>query len=88
MGKNAEQIDQLHKNAYDIYLPLVDDLCRRVVSEDELSHVLDYLLDFACNEKMLELYKRVCRKYLHIYPSCIKFYIEAYQKMWEEEPDR
>lgn len=25
----AEQIKQLHKKAYDIYLPLVDDVCRR-----------------------------------------------------------
>ena len=84
----AEQINQLHKNAYDIYLPLIDDLCRQEVPEDELSHVLDYLLDFACNEKTLELYKRVCRRNLHIYSSCIKFYVEAYQEMWEEELDR
>ena len=33
----AEQIKQLHKKAYDIYLPLVDDVCRREVSEKELS---------------------------------------------------
>ena len=55
----AEQIKQLHKKAYDIYLPLVDDVCRRKVSEMELSYLLDYLLDFACDEKMLELYKKV-----------------------------
>ena len=41
----AEQIKQLHKKAYDIYLPLVDDVCRRKVSEMELSYLLDYLLD-------------------------------------------
>ena len=33
----------------------------RTVSEAELSHLLDYLLDLACDEKILELYKRVCR---------------------------
>ena len=59
----AEQIKQLHKKAYDIYLPLVDDVCRRKVSEKELSYLLDYLLDFACDEKMLELYKKVFRRY-------------------------
>ena len=31
----AEQINKLHKEAYDIYLPLVDDVCRREVSEEE-----------------------------------------------------
>ena len=30
----AEQINQLHKKAYDIYLPLVEDVCSRKVSED------------------------------------------------------
>lgn len=79
----AEQIVQLHQKAYAVYLPLVEDVCSRIVPEDELSHLLDYLLDFACDEKMLGLYKRVCRKYLDVYPGCIKDYIEAYQEMWE-----
>ena len=81
----AEQINQLHQEAYDTYLPLVDDVCRREVSEKELSHLFDSLLDFACDEKILVLYKRVCRRYLYTYPNCIKFYIEAYRDMWEDE---
>lgn len=83
----AEQINQLHKKAYDIYLPLVDDVCRRKVSEEELSYFLDYLLDFACDEKMLDLYKKVCRTYLYVYPRCVKSYIDAYREMWEEEAE-
>lgn len=59
-------------------------MCSRIVSEDELSHLFDYLLDFACDEKILELYKRVCRRNLYVYPSYIKLYIEAYREMWEE----
>ena len=55
----------------------------RIVSEDELSHLLDYLLDFACDEKMLGLYKRVYRSIWMYIPVCIKDYIEAYQEMWE-----
>ena len=55
------------------------------MSEDELSHLLEYLLDFACDEKILKLYKRVCRRYLYVYPGGIKFYIEAYREMWEDE---
>ena len=35
-------------------------MCGRSAPEDELSHLLDYLLDFACDEKILGLYKRVC----------------------------
>ena len=81
----VEQIVQLHQKAYEVYLPLVEDVCNRTVSEDELAHLLDYLLDFVCAGKILGLYKRVCRRYLYIYPSCIKSYIEAYREMWEEE---
>ncbi len=84
----AEQIFQLKQKAYEVYLPLVEDVCNRIVSEDELAHLLDYLLDFACDEKILGLYKRVCRRYLYIYPSCIKSYVQAYRKMWEDEKER
>ena len=50
----AGQIVQLHQKAYEVHLPLVEDVCSRIVSEDELSHLFDYLLDFACDEKILE----------------------------------
>ena len=81
----AEQIVQLHQKAYEVYLPLVEDVCNRTASEDELSYLLDYLLDFACDEKMLGLYKKLCRRYLYVYPDCIRDYIEAYWEMWGEE---
>lgn len=83
----AEKISELYQEAYDVYLPLVEDVCSRKVSEEELSHLLDYLLDFACDVKVLGLYKRVCRRYLYIYPNCVNFYIEAYREMWKDEND-
>ena len=81
----AEKISKLYQEAYDAYLPMVEDVCSREVSENELSHLLDYLLDFTCDEKILGLHKKVCRRYLYVYPKCIKFYIEAHQEMWEDE---
>lgn len=81
----AEKISKLYQEAYDVYLPSVEDVCSRKVSEDKLSHLLDYLLDFARDEKILGLYKKACRRYLYVYPRCIKFYIEAYREMWEDE---
>lgn len=84
----AGKIAQLYQKAYETYLPLVDDVCNRKVSEDELSHLLDYLLDFACDEKILGLFKRVCKRYFYVYSSCIKFYIEAYREMWKDEGER
>lgn len=79
----AKQIVQLNQKVYEVYLPLVEDVCSRIVSEDKLSHFLDYLLDFACDEKILELYKRVCKKYLYVYSGCIMLYIEACRESWE-----
>ena len=39
----AEQIVEIHQKAHELYLPLVEDVCSRIVSEDELSHLLDYI---------------------------------------------
>ena len=83
----ADQIVQLNQKAYEVYLPLVKDVCSRKVSKDELSYLFDNLLDFACDEKILELYKIVCRSYLYVQPICIKFYIEAYWEMWEDKSE-
>ena len=80
----AEKIHQINQQAYITYLPMVEDICNRKVLEDELSHFLDYLLDFAYDEKMLGLYRRVCKNYFYTYPDFIKFYIEAYREMWGE----
>ena len=38
----AEKIHQVNQQAYVTYLPMVDDICSKKVSEDELSHL--YLL--------------------------------------------
>lgn len=62
----AEQMVQFNQKAYEVYLPLVEDGCSRKASEDELPHLFDYLLDFACDEEILGLYKRVCRSYLYV----------------------
>ena len=41
----------------------------------------------AGDEKILGLYKKVCRRYLYVYPRYIKFCIEAYREMWEDEEE-
>jgi len=95
----AEQIVQLHQKAYEIYLPLVEDVCSRSVSEDELSHLLDYLLDFACDEKILGLYKEcvegiciyilvVLRVILKHIGKCGKMKIVIQQKFFKGKVDK
>ncbi len=62
----AEQIVGIHQKAYEVYLPLVEDVCHKTVLGAELSHLLDSLLDFACDEKILGLYKEVCKKFIYL----------------------
>lgn len=38
----AEQIVQLHQKVYEVYLPLVEDVCSRTVWEDENSYSEDF----------------------------------------------
>lgn len=62
----AEKISKLYQEVYDVYLPLVVDVCGREVSEDELSHFLDYSLDFACDKKIGDCIKR-CVEDIYMY---------------------
>ena len=81
----AQQIMSLHQRAYGEYLPLVEDICARQASEDEVELLLDYLLDFCGEKHCLELFKKVCRHYYPIHPRAIAFEINSYREFYEEE---
>ena len=60
----ARMIIEVNEMAYNAYKPLVDDICARQVSESEVEHLLDYMVGICNDDRMTELFKRVCRKYL------------------------
>ena len=80
-----QQMKIINDHAVVAYTPLVDDLCRRKASQNEVELMLDYLLMFAGDDRMLALYKRVCRTFWQTYPESIAFYIMEYRK--EYDPD-
>ena len=80
-----QQIKRIHDDAVVAYTPLVEDLCSRKATENEVGWILDWLLMYAGNERMLQLYKRVCRAYWKKYPESIAFYIMEYKKEYEPE---
>ena len=80
-----QQIKRIHDDAVIIYTPLVEDLCRRKASMKEVECMLDWLIMFVGDDRMLQLYKRVCRTYWKIYPESIAFYIMEYKKEYEPE---
>ena len=80
-----QQLNGLNDQAVAAYAPLVDDICSRKATEKEVDWLLTWMLDFTGNERMLKLYKRVCRAYWQIYPETIAFYIMEYRKWYDPE---
>ena len=81
----AQQIKGLHDMAVAVYTPLVDDICSRVAPMKDVEWLLDYMFGFAGDERMLLLYKRVCRHYWEVYPEIIAWHIMAYRKEYDPE---
>lgn len=77
-------ITELNKLAYCTYKPIVDDICSREATESEVEHLLDYMVGLCNDERMIGLFKRVCRKYLYLYPEMIASEIYVYKDMYEE----
>lgn len=80
-----QQMKTINDHAVVAYTSLVDDLCRRKAAQNEVELMLDYLLMFAGDDRMLALYKRVCRAYWQTYPESIAFYIMEYRKEYDPE---
>lgn len=52
---------------------------------NHISYTLDFMLDFCFDEKMLLLYRRLCRYLMEIDPQAAVTYVNAYREMWDEE---
>jgi hypothetical protein len=81
----AKALSELQDRAVETYRPLVNDICNRNAKEDEVEHLLTWMFDFVGNEKMLLLFKKVCRTYLYTYPEVVGFYIMEYRKEYYRE---
>ena len=80
-----QQLNGLNNQAVAAYSPLVDDICSRKATEKEVGWLLTWMLDFAGNERMLKLYKRVCMAYWQSYPETVAYYIMEYRKWYDPE---
>ena len=77
-------IMDINEMAYTTYKPIVDDICTRKAPESEVEYLLDYMVGICNDEGMLELFKRVCRSYIDIYPQMIMSEIRTCKEMYEE----
>lgn len=81
--KIARMIMDLNELAYNTYKPIVDDICARKAPKAEV----DYMVGICNDDRMTELFKTVCRKYLYLYPEMITSEIYTYKEMYEEDDD-
>ena len=69
----------------DAYAPLVDELFHNErATENNVELMLDWLFEYCDNQKVRELYKKVCRTFYKKYPVCIAQYIACYREEYEE----
>ena len=80
----AQSLIALHDEALMLYTPLVNDMCTRKASEDELEELLSSMLGFVTDERILALFKKVCRRYFYTYPNVVGFYAKECMKTIDE----
>ena len=80
----VERIQDISELSYNYYKPLVDSIIVEKASEKEVEHLLDYMLDVCHDDRMLNLFKKVCRRYYSLYPEMIASEILVYKEWYEE----
>jgi hypothetical protein len=76
----------LAQKAHEQYAPLVEELiASNIKDEKAIQRLLDGILDFCCDGKMLILFKKLCRYFYYINPSATADYVEIYREMWDDE---
>ena len=80
----VEKIQDVSELSYIYYKPLVDRIIAENASEGEVEHLLDYMLDVCDVDRMLNLFKKVCRRYHALYPEMIAAEILVYKEWYEE----
>jgi hypothetical protein len=76
----------IQKQAALLYEPMVEDILRTGSRDvQRIEQTLDGLLDFACYDPVLAMFKRLCRYYWDIDPRATGGYVDAYREMWDSE---
>lgn len=88
--ENIKQIYPLQQDAVRqtlaFYKPEVEDIIHKNCKDEQrIEHALDHLLDLAFDDRILKLYKQLCRHYYYINPRATANYIYAYRDMWDTE---
>lgn len=83
--KLAVESQRLARIAEQQYSVEVEAILRDKCSDPRrIECLLDGMLGFCFDDKMLRLYKKLCRYYFKIDPVATVSYVNAYREMWDE----
>jgi hypothetical protein len=81
----AKEMQNLAHRAVLGYSPeveaIINERCRDV---NRIEHLLDYMLDFCFDQKLLILFKKLCRYLFTFDPATASDYVQFYCKMWDD----
>lgn len=81
----AESINKITQEAFLIYEAQVDIIYRnKIKNEKEIERVIDALLEYCYDDKMVFLFKRLCRYYYEINPTVTYEYVNIYRELWDD----
>ena len=82
----AKELQTIYSQAEVYYTSAVNEIISRQSKDtEEIEHLLNYMLDFADNEKILALFRKLCRYYFDINPQATAEYIQSYKEMCDAD---
>ena len=85
IGEIAKTGQKLARRAEQQYALEVETILQTQNREHQhIERLLDLMLDFCFDSKVLDLYKKLCRYYFEIDPRATASYVNAYREMWDE----
>lgn len=86
IGSMTKSMQGLARQAEIQYsLEVEDIIASKNQDTNKIQLLLDYMLSFCFDDRVLLLYKKLCRYYLPIDPEGTVYYVNAYREMWDEE---
>ena len=84
----VQEISRLMDAAYQQYSRLVEQVLNgRITEEREIERIMDGLVDFGDNPRLLELYKTLCRHIYYKHLALVKGHIALFRLQFEETED-
>ena len=83
IGEIVNLIQEISEQSY-YYKPIANNIIAKTASENEVEHLLDYMLGVCLDDRMLNLFKKVCRRYYNLYPEMIAFEILTYRELYDD----